>query len=560
MPRIARRSIVLLVALSVVSPARAQVTTRVSVDSSGTQGNGWCDGAALSGDGRYVAFASSARNLVAGDTNGHEDVFVHDRTTGITERVSVDSSGAQGDGMSINAAISSDGSRVAFSSYATNLDALDTNGVLDVFVHDRSTGVTERISLDSSGNQGGDWSDCASLSSDGRFVAFTSAATNLVAGDTNGADDVFVRDRAAGTTERVSVDGSGGEGDGESDSGDGAISGDGNVVAFSSFATNLVAFDRNGWADVFVRDRAAGTTVRASVASNGAEAGSTSAHASLSADGKVVAFWSLASNLVPGDTNVAEDVFVHELATSLTERVSVSTSGAEANDWSCYPSLSADGSTVAFMSYATNLVTGDTNRCDDVFVRSRAAGVTERVSVATSGVEGDSHSGQWAAPISADGGIVAFPSRAANLVAHDTNQSGDTFVRERCTSPASWSNYGTGVAGSYGVPSFTARQNPVLGTSVTLDLGNSLQAPTVGMLFVGFQRADWKTSFGGDLLVVPAVTLPVTFSYGDDSFNGDIPDDALLCGVTIDLQALESDPLAVKFVSFTPGLELVLGR
>src|SRR5437762_932588 len=191
--------------------AGAQTTVRVSVASGGTEGDDASLGSALSADGRFVAFDSAATDLVAGDTNGVSDVFVHDRQTGTIERVSVASGGAQGDGSSgligfaFPPALSAAGRFVAFVSAATNLVTGDTNGAADVFVRDRQTGTTERVSVASGGTQGNAASWGLALSADGRFVAFQSDATNLVAGDTNGATDVFVRDRQTGMTERVSV-------------------------------------------------------------------------------------------------------------------------------------------------------------------------------------------------------------------------------------------------------------------------------------------------------------------------------------------------------------------
>ena len=251
-------------------------TERVSLDSTGTQGNSDSLSPSISADGRYVAFYSFASNLVTGDSNGASDIFVHDRNTGDTERVSVDSGGTQGNSGSYGPSISSDGRYVAFHSFASNLVAGDSNGVVDIFVHDRNTGDTERVSLDSSGTQGNSGSANPSISSDGRYVAFYSFASNLVAGDTNGAYDIFVHDRNTGDTERVSVDSSGTQGN--SDSANASISSDGRYVAFFSGASNLVTGDSNGFSDIFVHDRNSGDTERVSVDSSGTQGNSDSLH------------------------------------------------------------------------------------------------------------------------------------------------------------------------------------------------------------------------------------------------------------------------------------------
>jgi Tol biopolymer transport system component len=538
--------------------ASAQETTRVSVDSAGGEGDHDSTYTFIAANGRIVAFTSDATNLVAADTNGAGDVFVHDRTTGTTERVSVDSSGVEANGFNYVTSISADGRIVAFTSDATNLVALDLNHVFDCFLHDRTTGSTERVSVGASGQEGNGSSGWASLSANGGSVAFTSLAANLVTGDVNFAWDVFVRDRIGGTTRRMSVDSSGAEGNGASLLA--ALSADGNVVAFESSASNLVASDNNGMRDLFVHDRTTGVTERVSVDSSGAEGDDDSGYfaPSLSADGRIVAFVSTATNLVANDTNGFLDVFVHDRTTGITERVSVDSSGAEGDDDSSYPVLSADGRLVAFQSGATNLVANDTNATTDIFVHDRATGVTERVSVDSAGAEEDSYSG--GPSLTPDGTLVAFYSTASNLVANDSNGSTDVFVHELCWTSASWSNYGAGFPGTNGIPALTAQQNPAFGATLTIDLANSYAKPTTGLLFVGFQRASLHSSFGGDLLLVPALTLFVTFSYGGDSFTGTIPNDYPLCGVAIDLQAIEADPGAARGVSFTPGLELILGR
>src|SRR5947199_269171 len=234
--------------------AGAQTTERVSVASGGTEANGASLSSALSADGRFVAFDSAATDLVAADTNGVSDVFVHDRQTGATERVSVASGGAQGDGSSgligfaFPPPLSADGRFIAFVSSATTLVAGDTNGAADVFLTARQAGTTRLCSAGSGGGAHGTghrrgFTLFPALSADGRFVAFQSAATNLVAGDTNGATDVFVHDRQTGTTERMSVASGGAQGNGSSAGP--ALSAAGRFVAFRSTATNLVTADTN---------------------------------------------------------------------------------------------------------------------------------------------------------------------------------------------------------------------------------------------------------------------------------------------------------------------------
>ncbi|HEV8114281.1 MAG TPA: hypothetical protein VGR31_16030 [Planctomycetota bacterium] len=419
------------VALALAEAASAQVTSRVSVDSAGAQGNADSYPCSISGDGRYVAFFSFADDLVAGDTNTVYDAFVRDRLLGTTERVSVDSAGVEGNDSSINCSISADGRYVAFESLANNLVAGDTNVVADIFVHDRQTGATERVSVDSAGAQGNDYSLAPSISSDGRFVVFISGATNLVAGDSNLVSDIFVRDRQNGTTERVSVGPAGVEGNGYCYSC--SISVDGRTVAFQSYSDNLVAGDTNALGDVFVRDRQLGTTERVSVGPAGLEGDGDSNASLISADGRYAVFASYADNLVPGDTNGSLDVFLRDRQNGTTERVSVDSAEAEVNGASFPGSITPGGRYVAFQSFATDLVSGDTNGFSDVFVRDRANGTAELVSVDSAGAQGNGDS--YFPLISADGRVVAFYSSATDLVAGDTNGTYDAFVHDRAYSP-----------------------------------------------------------------------------------------------------------------------------
>jgi len=263
----------------------------------------------------------------------------------------------------------------------------DTNDLWDIFVHDRHTGQTTRISVASDGNQADDVSFEPSISADGRYVAFTSGASNLVPADTNDVYDVFVHDRQTGETVRLSVASDGKQGDGVSF--DPSISADGRCVAFRSDGSNLVPADTNDLCDIFVHDRQTGQTERVSVASYGTQGDDWCGDPSISADGRYVSFGSSASNLVSGDANDVDDIFVHDRQTGQTVRVSVASDGTEGNGHSLEPSISADGQYVAFGSSASNLVPGDTNEADDIFVHDRQTGETFLISVPSEGTPTD---------------------------------------------------------------------------------------------------------------------------------------------------------------------------
>lgn len=409
-------------------PVPVGTTEQVSVASDGTKGNAHSHNQAITPDGRFVAFVSTASNLVPGDTNAKNDIFVHDRTTGITERISVASDGTQADNRSYGASISADGRYVAFDSYASNLVAGEQTYYSQVYVHDRTNSITERISLAIDGSLANQAVYGSAMSPDGRYVVFSSYATNLVSGDTNGYEDVFVRDRLNGTTERVSVASDGSQGNRRS-SGE-SISADGQILTFISDATNLVAGDTNNATDVFVHNRASGTTERVSVASNGAQAtGGWSGGTVISANGQVVTFTSTATNLVSGDTNNYVDVFIHDRSSATTERVSVNYDGTQLRDDSFSGSISADGRYVTFLSYAHSLDIGNVDWWySDIFVYDRVTNTTELISLSSDGVQANEESG--APTISSDGRFVVFESFAPGLVPNGTYRY-DVFVRDR---------------------------------------------------------------------------------------------------------------------------------
>jgi Tol biopolymer transport system component len=347
----------------------AGTTVRASVDSGDGDPDSASGAPSISADARYVAFDSSASDLVPGDGNGSLDVFVRDLMAGATVRAAVDTEGGDPNGRSFDPSISADGRYVAFYSSASNLVDGDGTDFYDIFVRDLVAGTTVRASVDTGGGDPDGYSYYPSINSDGRYVAFWSYASDLVQGDGNGFSDIFVRDLVAGTTVRASVDTGGGDPD--SDSYSPSISADGRYVAFESQAGDLVPSDGCCFYDIFVRDLVAGTTVRASVDSGGGDPFGNSFQPSISADGRYVSFYSYASDLVQGDGNGLPDIFVRDLVVGTTVRASVDTGDGDPNGISLYPSISADGRYVAFESSASDLIPRDgTNLFDDVFVRA----------------------------------------------------------------------------------------------------------------------------------------------------------------------------------------------
>jgi Tol biopolymer transport system component len=393
------------------SVARAQGTWRVNVDSTGAETSGYTYPApSISADGRFTVFSSDSGQLVAGDGNGTFDVFVHDLQTGTTECVSLDLAGNPA-GFSYSGAISDDGRYVAFLSDSNALVANDTSLVTDVFVRDRQTGTTELVSVDSNGVQFTDPSGQCSISADGRFVAIVIYDPMLPF-----FSEIWVRDRQLGTTELVSVDSAGVS---IYSSVSPSLSSDGRFVAFGTQSSN---------GQVWVRDRFFGVTECASLDLDGLPSQAFSYQPSISADGRFVAFVSGDNNMVPGDVNFAYDVFVRDRRLGTTELASVDSSGAQADSHTDFAAISSDGRRVAFLSRATNLVAGDTNGVEDVFIHDRWTGTTEMVSVDTSGNPENAFS-QFMA-IAPGARFVAFTSRADNLVAGDTNGVEDVFVRD----------------------------------------------------------------------------------------------------------------------------------
>ena len=405
------------------------VTEWISVSSDGTGANNQSDMPAISGDGRFVSFVSLGDNLVPEDTNGFADTFVHDRLTNTTERVSVSSREREGNGhgglvgVAAYPAISSDGRFVAFVSEADNLVSGDRNVNADVFVRDRLLGTTERVSVNSAGEEADIGGEGPAISADGRFVAFQSEAQNLVPGGNPFlfVDQIYVRDRAMGTTEIISVNDAGEPGNSLNVQPD--ISADGRFVVFSSFADNLVPGLQSGL-QLYLRDRVTGTIERITEDAAGNPGDGSSVNPTVSQDGRFVAFQTNSGNLI-GDGNHESHILVKDRQTGAFERVSATSTGEAADLLSEHPDITPDGRFVTFFSLATNLVPDDTNNRRDIFVRDRQTGTVVRVSVSTAGEQGDSES-QWPT-ISDDGLVTAFQSSASNLV---QGANGGIFVHD----------------------------------------------------------------------------------------------------------------------------------
>lgn len=480
----------------------------ISQASDGTRANSDSGSPAISADGRYVVFSSFASNLVPDDTNGHTDIFIRDRTNATTARVSVPhppaqaSLGTEANGSSFAPAISADGRFVAYASSATNLVAYDTNNVQDIFVTELDLGATTPVPIattrvsaalnladqtadiftattignsvlamtadehqgrlvvivagtgqgqvreivsndattltvdsawtitpDSSSvfrviSQTDADSNLPFLSNDARVVAFQSSATNLAANDTNDSQDIFVHDRITGQTARVSVRSDGSEHAGISSAP--CLSADGLLVVFQSEA-RLSQQDTNYLRDIYLHDRNTATTIRLSLASDATPGNSISTISSLSANGRFALFASLSSNLVTDDTNNAADLFLRDRDTAETSRVSLANDGSEADGSSDFAAeISGAGRLVVFSSSAANLISGDTNGQADIFLRDRQAATTTRVSLALGGTQ--PNAAATAPVISADGSVIAFSSAATNFVLNDTNNARDIFA------------------------------------------------------------------------------------------------------------------------------------
>lgn len=399
-------------------PLEYRTYERISVSTQNAEGKYRSGSPNISDDGRYVVF-DTVSVLDEGDTNSNSDVYLRDRLTKETFWLSSEPGGVAPEGRSSEAAISGDGRYVVFTSYAKNLtDMPITDGHSHIYLHDLNTGTNVLVDIgfdDAPGNA--NFGSNPAVSADGRYVTFKSAASNLVANDTNGKNDVFVRDMKEGQTIRVSLGTNGIQGDGNSYQP--AISADGDAVAFTSVATNLVPDDTNGVHDVFLWRRETNKVSRISVSSNGEQGDKISNGfnpAAISADGRYVVFESEATNLVSDDTNGRYDIFLRDTKEGVTTRVSLSVTGGQLAEASMSPDISGDGNVVAYR-------VGNDCKIYRNDLRN------SQISLVANAWDGTAANNQSYTPkLTYDGGQVVFESEATNLMAGDTNGVEDIFA------------------------------------------------------------------------------------------------------------------------------------
>ena len=421
-----------------VNPA---VTARVSVSADGAEANRESANPDVTPDGRYVVFESAAGNLVPGDLNGKIDIFRKDLQTGEIILVSVSATGEQGDGDSTNPSISEDGTRVAFVSVAGNLAATDGGLFTDVYV--RKIPESDTIHVSQSAFTGPPFhlggeaqSGQARISPDGAFVVFVSDGEDLDGTNPNFTNDfqVFLHDLDTSESRTISVRPDGTPAEGPSATPD--VSRDGLFVAFSSTVTDLVAGDANGAEDVFLRDVSGGSTQKLSVEhpsnpdglADGENTNGGSRNARVSPDGRFVVFESSATDLIAEGLNPDAAVFRLDRSTGEMRLVSRSFSGGSPANGSNDAALTPDGRFVAYRSDASNVVEGDTNNQADHFWHDTRLGTTYRVSVRTGGVQTFlASSGRPG--MTADGRYIFVASSGPDLTVVDTNGVSDIFMR-----------------------------------------------------------------------------------------------------------------------------------
>lgn len=396
---------------------------RVSLDAGGAEANNASQNASFSPDGTTILFESLASNLVPGDSNGQWDIFTRNLGTGVTQRVSTDATGGQINGASNDAHFDGTGTRIVFDSTAADLVAgANPNGQREIVVKDLGNGAVTLVSASSSGVAGNGASLNAAFSPDGHSVAFESFATNLIGTDSNSARDIFVKNLDTGQIVRASVDAAGDEPNGQS--ADVAWSPDGTKLVFESNASNLIPGDTNAAYDVFVKDLVSGAITRVSTAADGTQANGYSFHAHFTADGHGVIFESLATNLLPGTPAGVREVYLKNLDTGAVSLLSADSSGTAGTNQSYAPTQA--GALTAFESNA-DLSGGGTPGRRDVYVRD-AYGADVRVSLGQGGAVANAD--VFHPQIAPDGSAVLYQSAANNLITGDANSKTDIFLAQ----------------------------------------------------------------------------------------------------------------------------------
>ena len=420
---------VISVAGSASAATTNSTTATISNADNGTQGNGYSysNPGSISDDGRYVTYGSDASNIVANDTNGLRDIFLYDTVTKTTTMITKGYDGTPSNGKSYNPVISGNGQYITYSSLASNLVAGDTNGKQDVFLYNILTGITSLVSVADNGTQGNGASSSPSISDDGTYITYQSTANNLVTNDKNGNTDIFLYNAETKTTKLISVRTVGLSEPVQTDgnSGSAQISGNGQYIVFTSYADDLISKDLNEVQDVFLYNVSTGAIIRVNVADNGTEANAAGYNPSINYDGTYITFTSTATNLVENDTNNVADVFLRDTVNKTTTRVSVASDGTPTNAACSGGSISANGRYIVYYSGATNLVVGS-GSFYNVYLYDTQKGTTILL---TQGYNGTQANKDCFSPfISGNGDYVVYYSDASNLVANDTNGYSDVFL------------------------------------------------------------------------------------------------------------------------------------
>lgn len=562
---------VLPLALCSLAPVgRGQITAfaQVDVSSSGVQANSQSWEVYVSGDGRYVAFTSTANNLVPGDTNGQFDAFVRDLWLGTTERVSLGSAGQQINGESAARGISFDGRYVLFTSFDANVHPDDPEAKGDIFVRDRLLGTTELISV--SINSTPSQFDCkrASISADGRFVAFDGGDSNLAPGDFNGKGDVFLRDRLLGTTQIVSVSSSGIQGD--DSCWDGKVSADGTRVAFIGRPKNFYP-NTNEHSHVFLRDLTTGVTHAIDVNPWGRLGDESTTEVSISPDGSTVVFKSQASDLLAGGPFIKTPK-PHLWREGESMQALLFADGRPGGDFRD-ATLSQDGGLVAFEGGLKHWVAGDPTGGTDIFLQDTTLHVTQQVSA--NGYDNPANFQTIRCSMSWDGRVIAFLSAASNLVPGTTPGILHAFVRISDPAPGMiYCTPGTSPAGCRPQFVLSGLSSASAGSGHDLLIQDALNGQ-IGLLLYSTSGPNAVPTGGGWSCVAPPLrrmslhptggsappALDCTGSFAED-FNQWIAsgqDPALVAGAPVWLQAWTRDPTSASGALYSDAVAFLIG-